>query len=584
MSGLRFAHYGRLSTTDKQDPALSFPSQRKACERRVEELGGRITCDFTDQESGAKADRVGWTALTVEARDRQARRFDAVVIYNTARLSRDRVHAGLFERELRKVGVDIHYATGGGDPATAEGRMMIGLQQIFDQFERDKLARETKRGMREATEQGFRTGGRAPYGYVRSLEAMPEGHLGDRTKSRVTLEPQPDQASVVAEIFHLHADRGLSCTAIANHLNRPAGPPSPNHVDSARNVRGHWAASSIRAMLRNPVYTGRTVWNRLDFSTARENGHGGARVRAEEEWVVSEQAHIALISDETFAASQARFSQRPRRQPSSTGAKRTYLFAGMVHCATGHQPLSMQGKARKTHHYYACSYGASYGDVAACDAHAGQKWIYLREDALLPLVEQFFAQRIFGPLRLEKLRKQLKTAVRDRQQEGRHVGTRLRDYIADAERRIKVQVQTLEDGVEAEIVTARIAELRADIAAAEADLAALDPDEAEVDLEDLEAQLARLPDLSRQLRRASPEIKRQTFEAFGLRIDYDKAERTISVSATVTETVANAFENTKGLREEAPGAANGVTVSDIAGAGFEPATFGRGRKSTGERL
>ena len=61
---------------------------------------------------------------------------------------------------------------------------------------------------------------------------------------------------------------------------------------------------------------------------------------------------------------------------------------------------------------------------------------------------------------------------------------------------------------------------------------------------------------------------------FGLRIDYDKAERTIAVSATVTETVANAFENTKGLREEAFQSANGVAVSDIAGAGFEPATFG----------
>lgn len=221
-------------------------------------------------------------------------------------------------------------------------------------------------------------------------------------------------------------------------------------------------------------------------------------------------ACIALISDDMFAGSQARFTKRPSRQAASTGAKRSYLFAGMVHCATGHHPLSMQGKARKGHHYYACSYGATYGDVAACDAHAGQKWIYLREDALLPLVEQFFTQRIFGPLRLDKLRRQLKAAARDRKQEGHHVATRLRENIADAERRIKVQVQTLEDGVEPEIVTARIVELRADIAAAEADLAIIGPQEAEIELEDLEARLARLPDLSRHLRRANPETKRQT--------------------------------------------------------------------------
>ena len=74
--------------------------------------------------------------------------------------------------------------------------------------------------------------------------------------------------------------------------------------------------------------------------------------------------------------------------------------------------------------------------------------------------------------------------------------------------------------------------------------------------------------LSRQLRRAAPQIKRQTFEAFGLRIDYDKAERTINLSATVIKAVADAFENANGLPEVAFQAANGVTVSDIAGARF----------------
>jgi hypothetical protein len=38
VSTVRFVFYGRLSTTDKQDPALSFPSQLKACERKVAEL------------------------------------------------------------------------------------------------------------------------------------------------------------------------------------------------------------------------------------------------------------------------------------------------------------------------------------------------------------------------------------------------------------------------------------------------------------------------------------------------------------------------------------------------------------------
>src|SRR6266508_3725272 len=101
----RFAWYGRLSTKDKQDPTLSFPSQRETCERKVEELGGRIVADLTDQESGRRDDRAAWSELVREARDPERRRFDAVVIYSTSRLARDLFRALAYERELARARV-----------------------------------------------------------------------------------------------------------------------------------------------------------------------------------------------------------------------------------------------------------------------------------------------------------------------------------------------------------------------------------------------------------------------------------------------------------------------------------------------
>ena len=88
--------------------------------------------------------------------------------------------------------------------------------------------------------------------------------------------------------------------------------------------------------------------------------------------------------------------------------------------------------------------------------------------------------------------------------------------------------------------------------------------------EELTEQLARLPDLGQALRDATPEVQRQVFEAFDLQISYDKPGRCVEVSATVSEAVADALENAKALREEALE----VVVTDIAGAGFEPATSG----------
>lgn len=564
----RFAFYGRLSTTDKQDPALSFPSQRKACERKVADLGGEITCEFSDQESGAKQDRPGWSALTQEARDVEGRRFDAVVIYSTSRLARDRLYAALFERELQKVGVAIHYAMGAGDPETPEGKVFIGMQQLWDQFERDKLSRETKRGMREASEQGYRVGGRAPYGYRRCEQELPEEHKGDRDKRRVTLEPEPDEASVVREIFEQFVVQKMSPKAIAEALNQPGGPPSPRHVDSARNVRGHWAASTIRAMLKNPVYTGHTVWNRLDFTEAKQAG-GGARKRTREEWVVAEDTHLAIVDDALFEAAQERFADGPRGS-GSAHAKHSYVLSGLVRCCTGHQPLSMAGKRRKGHTYYVCEYAARYGGSAALEAHDGQKFVSIREDRVLRLVLRFFEQRIFGPLRIERLEKQLRAQARSERRDGKLAGTRLRKQIAEVDRKIKAQVVALEEGVEPELVSERIAELRGDREAFEDALAELGGEREEAEDDELAEQLTRIPDLSESLAGASPEVQRQVFQAFDLQVVYDKTGQRIEISASVSEAIATALENAKALQKEG----SAVVAREIAGAGFEPATFG----------
>ncbi len=570
MTPTRFASYGRLSTTDKQDPALSFPSQLKACERKVSELGGEITATFEDQESGAKQDRPGWAALTAEARERDTRRFDAVVIYSTSRLARDRLYAALFERELQKVGVSIHYATGAGDPTTPEGKVFIGMQQLWDEFERNKLARETKRGMREGTEQGYRMGGRAPYGYRRDAHALPEGHRGDTSKQRVKLTPEPDEAVVVARDFPSARRPWLQ-------LQGHCRPPEPSRWATAALPCGSKPQPSRSlGSEHDPLDAQEPCLHRPDGLEPPGLRHRTPERRRATPTSTRGMGRLPRLAPAPRLRRDLPALPRTLPDPAPPTAhqrhatSRNYLFAGMAHCTTDHQPLSMQGKARKGHHYYACSYGATYGDTAAADVHAGQKWIYLREDALLPLVEQFFAQRIFGPMRLEKLARQLHTHDRERKRNGQLLATRLRQQISEADRKIKVQVQALEDGIEPEIVTARITELRADRQAAQDALDELTPAEIEAEDDYLTQRLARIPDLARSPHDATPEIKRQTFQAFDLRIEFDKAQRRIEISATITEAVAQAFENTKALQTEGLQ----VTTTDIAGAGFEPATFG----------
>jgi hypothetical protein len=66
-------------------------------------------------------------------------------------------------------------------------------------------------------------------------------------------------------------------------------------------------------------------------------------------------------------------------------------------------------------------------------------------------------------------------------------------------------------------------------------------------------------------------LKRQVFEAFCLEVCDDKLGQRIEVSATVSEAVAQAFENAKDLPQEV----SRVTLRDIAGARFVPQSDSR---------
>ena len=111
----------------------------------------------------------------------------------------------------------------------------------------------------------------------------------------------------------------------------------------------------------------------------------------------------------------------------------------------------------------------------------------------------------------------------------------------------------------------RIAELRGEKEALEDALAGIGAERQEAEDEELTAHLARIPDLGQALREAPAAIKRQVFASFDLQIGYDKAERRVELTATVSEAVADAFENAKALETEG----FSVVPRDIAGAGFE---------------
>ena len=164
-------------------------------------------------------------------------------------------------------------------------------------------------------------------------------------------------------------------------------------------------------MLKNPVYTGKIVWNRRDFATGRQNG-GGARMRAQDEWVVSEEAHLPIVSEATFSSCASTLCHQDARQRELTRqAQLCPVRDGQVLCWPC-APLDAGQGAEGPPLLLVRLCGRLRRDGSDSE-HAGQKSISAREDRLLRLAFSFFEQRIFGPLRIERLEKQLRSSARD---------------------------------------------------------------------------------------------------------------------------------------------------------------------------
>jgi DNA invertase Pin-like site-specific DNA recombinase len=161
-AGLRFAFYGRMSTSEFQDVDTSWAWQRAVAEELVEGFGTIVAEYFDEGRSRRWAwpDRPSAAALLAAAR-RPERGFDAVVMGEYERgFSGDQ-----FQRvatELAAVGVQVWLPEAGG-PVHQALMVLLGAQA---QREVARARARVLAAMRAQTRvQGRFLGGRPPFGY-----------------------------------------------------------------------------------------------------------------------------------------------------------------------------------------------------------------------------------------------------------------------------------------------------------------------------------------------------------------------------------------------------------------------------------
>ena len=313
---MRIATYTRISTDEELQP-YSLEAQATRLDSYVEsQEDWQIVRRFTDQASGAILERDG---LERALREAEAGRFDLLLVYRVDRLSRSVRGLAQILARLDDAEVSFRSATEPFDTASSAGRMMVQLLGVFAEFERSSIVERTIAGMERKAARGEWTGGSVPYGYRLDSE-------------RHFLVPEPDEASVVPQIFRRYAERLEGSSALATWLTERglrtrAGKPF--------NVPG------VLSILRNRAYVGEIFFR-------------GAHYPA---------PHEPLVDADLFARAQEVLRERSEDISLRRTNRSEYLLTGLVKCARcGKRYVGASAKGNGgRYRYYVCFSRQRYG-------------------------------------------------------------------------------------------------------------------------------------------------------------------------------------------------------------------------------
>lgn len=319
---LRAVTYGRVSSEKQED--------EQTIDAQVQDMDAFVaTGPYVHVETYLDE---GYTGKTLKRpaldrlRDDAARKlFDVVVITKPDRLSRDRIDPHIVRRELARHGVTVVYLSGDNDD-TPEGKMLLGMKELFGEYERGEIAERMRRGRRRVVEDGKQWASYPAYGY----DYLPRktGAVGPEWGYRVNEGERPH----VRTIFLLAAS-GVSYADIARELNVQGVPTKHGKK---------WERASVNRMVSNPLYKGWPTayrWEGCEAQNPRKDyykgtGKSSRRLRPVEDHYTLPQRRddLAIVSDEEWEAAQ----YEPRKNKSRRNLQEEYLLHGKVECGCAH--------------------------------------------------------------------------------------------------------------------------------------------------------------------------------------------------------------------------------------------------------
>ena len=406
MEKAQAAIYCRLSQDDGSLGESGSIQTQKAiltqyCQEHHMEI---VDCYCDDGWSGTNFDRPAFQRMIG---DIEAGRVNTVIVKDLSRFGREYAQMGLYiEHYFEEKGVRFLSLAENIDSSQGLNNLVLPFTNVINSLYARQASEKTKAAHRARAKNGMFLGSRAPYGYQKD------------PNDRHHLIVDPEAAEVVKEIFRMFADgigyvRMTKILRERNILNPQAyfnqnNPDYYKHSDYWRKPFD-WHATSVRAILNNPVYLGK-----LTFGKTKTKGFfDKRRVPAEEsDWIVVEHTHEPLVSQELWDTVHQMMKARRREN----GSGHVQPFAGLVKCAgCGSSLNASYDKKKGKYTGFSCWVYKNYGKQR-CTSHA-IGWQTLNRLVLEDIrcnaqVAKLAAARYVGVLLRAKLEKEKGETVR----------------------------------------------------------------------------------------------------------------------------------------------------------------------------
>lgn len=428
--------YARLSADINERKSESIDVQEEIARKHIERLnqGGQEVIDVIEcyrdlGKTGSNFDREGFRRLMQDIRLGD---IDCVVVKDLSRFGRNYLEAGNYiEKIFPFLGVRFIAVSDGidtGDKGNDTKQMASEIKNLVNDMYAKDFSKKAKTGLKQRRESGSYVGGPPPYGY----KAVWEGKIR-------RLVPDENTAEIVKHIYQsfieLEGYKAVSDDLNRRRVNPPAVYKQTGEVFCLPDTEYKgWDKSAVERVIGSRTYAGTLAQGKTSI-TARDES---SRIhKPEEEWVVKENAHEALVSTEQYQKAQ---DIRKKMQEVSASHKHPTegvpigenIFEHVLYCGVcgrkmtrhSHAKTYADGHKGRLEGYFCLN--AAQTKTAGCPE---PNRISKQEltDILMPLLRTEFAVYLDRPKRfMEAGKEQISGAITRYEKEGENLQRRIR--------------------------------------------------------------------------------------------------------------------------------------------------------------